>query len=749
MGRRACGIEMGLWGRDCYRAAVVGAEKRPGMGITMVGSLRPPTFVSSDDARAHARAGPSGKSASLEGPAKVDDEAAQIHREVARAGNPVQERSAWSTALSSGGVVRGRCAECAEEDAEPAARGVAPKLLTDDDEEAVAGVVRKTDLLAQLRVQLCTVVDDGLAGTGRDSQGCPWIDHWLGYYERRSAADLERAILKYAPEAAGASRGSDYIHFVTARVRRSVDVWVRTGQMEGMPDDMPENAMPGGGVLGAFGGMFFKAQPGGAREADPASVRDQLGSGQPLPGDVRSRMGSAFGTDFSHVRLHTDRQAAQISKQLNARAFTLGEHVAFGAGQYVPGTLAGDALIAHELAHVVQQAGAATGPQSKSGAADSALEEEADSAAISAVTSIWSGSKSAGAQLRKQPAPRLRSTLRLQRCSGDAKKPAVAPNLQTDKPLRATWEVAFQQGLALLNESVGKKGKQKGCVFPGAKPAEQWAFDQENWRQVTSGDEFRKYRVAFEPTKVPHVSVDELFAHLERWECDCALFGELTWLYAWRHTLPEAEFDRKFSNMHLRPQETTGLERETHVRENIELGIESGNFDQMWAKAPVGTKVNWKNESLKARTPWGYENAVKSRKGATPDQDLYDAHPIGANRTEEQIKRALAENSEDFPGNPFVITDQTLAEMAVVGAPADFVRDLEALKGQKFFGKREFSIALTEAAKPLVDLRAKDPSRYVSIMERLFASAHEPATEEEKQKYIDKNIRRYELQIPK
>jgi hypothetical protein len=59
--------------------------------------------------------------------------------------------------------------------------------------------------------------------------------------------------------------------------------------------------------------------------------------------------------DFSQVRVHADGRAADAARALNARAFTLGSHVVFGAGQLAPETLAGARLLAHELTHVVQQ----------------------------------------------------------------------------------------------------------------------------------------------------------------------------------------------------------------------------------------------------------------------------------------------------------------------------------------------------------------------------------------------------------
>jgi len=67
-----------------------------------------------------------------------------------------------------------------------------------------------------------------------------------------------------------------------------------------------------------------------------------------------------FGYDFSGVRVHTDAKAAESAQAVNARAYTVGQNTVFGASQYAPGTSAGKQLLAHELAHVVQQKGAST-----------------------------------------------------------------------------------------------------------------------------------------------------------------------------------------------------------------------------------------------------------------------------------------------------------------------------------------------------------------------------------------------------
>jgi hypothetical protein len=88
----------------------------------------------------------------------------------------------------------------------------------------------------------------------------------------------------------------------------------------------------------------------------PPSVHQTLNRpGQSLDDSTRDFMESRFGADFSGVRVHSDSQAAQSAWDVAARAYTVGNDVVFGAGQYAPGTEAGRGLLAHELTHVVQQ----------------------------------------------------------------------------------------------------------------------------------------------------------------------------------------------------------------------------------------------------------------------------------------------------------------------------------------------------------------------------------------------------------
>jgi hypothetical protein len=81
------------------------------------------------------------------------------------------------------------------------------------------------------------------------------------------------------------------------------------------------------------------------------------GGGQPLPKSERAFFEPRFGQDFSQVRVHTDARAADAARAVNAQAFTLGQDIVFGVGQYEPVTTKGKFLLAHELTHVLQQSG--------------------------------------------------------------------------------------------------------------------------------------------------------------------------------------------------------------------------------------------------------------------------------------------------------------------------------------------------------------------------------------------------------
>lgn len=173
--------------------------------------------------------------------------------------------------------------------------------------------------------------------------------------------------------------------------------------------------------LAASAVVQFKPRQGAdGKGGNPRQLIRRLGRGRPLDGGIRSGMEGAFGVDFSGVRVHIGPRAAEAADSVDARAFTVGRDVAFGAGEYQPGSPIGDALIAHELAHVIQQRGAQSleaSPAPRDRAGHDAFEEDADLSAVSAVVALWTGNKGAIKHIGQEAIPRLRSGLSLRRCT--------------------------------------------------------------------------------------------------------------------------------------------------------------------------------------------------------------------------------------------------------------------------------------------------------------------------------------------
>ena len=317
-------------------------------------------------------------------------------------------------------------------------------IIEDGAETVTPGQMKKTAFLSQLRTAVNGATAEVLSGSPWALLANPYIDRVFAQYAAQDSARLEASIRRSAPEASGVTSASGYIPVITGRVRRSLATWLTTGEVTGVPEGLlmglPGAGAPGaaegvisgvasavGSALSAVGSLLLKEREGGGGEAgDPEAIQAQLGVGQPLDAGLRARMESAFGAGFGGVQVHSDASAAGLSENLSARAFTVGQHIAFGTGEYQPGTLIGDALIAHELAHVMQQrgGGAATeAPASKGDAGYGQLEDAADQAAVGAVVSIWGRAKPGLAQIARSAMPSLKSGLRLQRCSKTSSGP--------------------------------------------------------------------------------------------------------------------------------------------------------------------------------------------------------------------------------------------------------------------------------------------------------------------------------------
>jgi Domain of unknown function (DUF4157) len=121
----------------------------------------------------------------------------------------------------------------------------------------------------------------------------------------------------------------------------------------------------------------------------PPIVHEVLNSpGQPLDPETCTFMEPRFGQDFSQVRVHTDTKAAESARAVNALAYTVGRDIVFSTGQYAPGTTVGKHMLAHELAHTMQQQDIqiiSLQKQSKTNEAEDQLENEAERAASEVV----------------------------------------------------------------------------------------------------------------------------------------------------------------------------------------------------------------------------------------------------------------------------------------------------------------------------------------------------------------------------
>jgi len=142
----------------------------------------------------------------------------------------------------------------------------------------------------------------------------------------------------------------------------------------------------------------------------PPVVHEVLRSpGQPLDRTIREFMEPRFGHDFGQVRIHTGTRASEAARSVNALAFTVGSHIAFGTGRFSPESAVGRRLLAHELVHVVQQRnGREAGGALELGRAEDVAEREADDLASRMHSEDVAPRLSvvqAGSTLRRAPAP--------------------------------------------------------------------------------------------------------------------------------------------------------------------------------------------------------------------------------------------------------------------------------------------------------------------------------------------------------
>lgn len=290
-------------------------------------------------------------------------------------------------------------------------------LLVSDDQKPESHQLTKGKFLSLLETKVCDKINQLLEATGQSTDSCPYLKRIFVLLPNKSASQLEQTIYKYATAARSAKNANDYITHIITLLPAKVMSWLLQPSKDLIPTEF-QHLVPDKDVDKAK----QSKQPVQAKEQagetvqpkSPQKVQEELGKGSSFSGDTKGRMETAFGSGFSNVQIHTDSKAQQLSGEMKARAFTVGNHIAFGAGEYKPNTLVGDALLAHELAHVEQQRGADVQTQSKpqmSGMEYNALESEANEAATQVMQETYGGKE-------KGLWKRIKATggLSLQRC---------------------------------------------------------------------------------------------------------------------------------------------------------------------------------------------------------------------------------------------------------------------------------------------------------------------------------------------
>jgi hypothetical protein len=191
-------------------------------------------------------------------------------------------------------------------------------------------------------------------------------------------------------------------------------------------------------------------------------------SGAPLPADVRGRFEASLGTDLSGVRVHTGSASATAADGVGAKAYTTGQDIHFAAGQYEPASTEGQRLLAHEVAHTVQQGNSYKTPQAKlevSGPADS-HEHEADRAADAMLVGAPASVSPVGASIVQRKSAAGTDT------GVSAEDLVNAPNLGQIRPSKRNLVQTYDVGDEYVdNEAVceGKDDSVPGCFLTDRK----------------------------------------------------------------------------------------------------------------------------------------------------------------------------------------------------------------------------------------------------------------------------------------
>lgn len=428
----------------------------------------------------------------------------------------------------------------------------------------------------------------------------------------------------------------------------------------------------------------------------PPSVDQALSSsGQPLEAGTRAQMEGRFHHDFSGVRIHADTAAARSAAEVNAYAYTAGRQVVFGQDHFSPHTPQGASLLAHELAHVVQNDRGGI-PSREISQPHDAPEQEADRAAaqvLSGGSARVEGKAGAALQTLSKDAGiglgiglgvvgaaglGLGIAALLGAFSSDKKKtddpaakgkdqPAADPDADLNQP-QISYEEALKQGAEVLEPAFGTTYGERAGVDPYD------GYDASEWEEVQDtaekgGRHYIQPKIASSWIAMGHMfknfgkDVPKAGGGMTKWRFDCFEFVEVLHLYARWRSMSRKDFESSFPKPRLGFFSNFSGEWESPFKADkagqrpykdgemtpqfVIPKIPAGkSWAQVLDQAPVGSQIIWTNADAVAKCTknpgldfCGYMNENATKLG--PDQ--YSAHPFGGSKSEKEIVQAMAE----------------------------------------------------------------------------------------------------------
>jgi hypothetical protein len=227
-----------------------------------------------------------------------------------------------------------------------------------------------------------------------------------------------------------------------------------------------------------------------AEKRKTSLVDEQLRSpGQPLDHATRSFMEASLGHDFSQVRVHADNRAAESNRMLNAEAYTVGNHIAFGAASFNPNSEEGRKLLAHELTHVVQQ-GARVSSSTNISIADPAHASEAEASRVAENISSAGAfqipqTRVSNAVLQRAP-KKKKKRVDVALVFDDSQNTMAEAGARAKVTVRATSVEDAKQKLATLGEPIGTLHVLSHGSREGEVEIFNEAGDESEWVSISS-----------------------------------------------------------------------------------------------------------------------------------------------------------------------------------------------------------------------------------------------------------------------